>query len=125
LKKNVYYGYKTRFLALNKEHRFRVFENRVLRRIFGPKTAGNNRKELHNKSVHKLYSSPNIIKNYQIKEDKMCGPCSTHGADEKYKVLVGKSELFKLSEHGLEDNIKMYLRGIEWEGVDWIQLAQV
>jgi hypothetical protein len=45
------------------EHRLRVFENRVLRRIFGPKrveVTGGWRK-LHNEELHNLYSSPNII----------------------------------------------------------------
>jgi hypothetical protein len=49
---------------LGQEHRLRVFENRVLRRIFGPKrdevTGG--WRELHNEELHNLYSSPNIIK---------------------------------------------------------------
>jgi hypothetical protein len=49
---------------LREEHRLRVFENRVLRRIFGPKgddVTGHWRK-LHNEELHKLYSSPNIIR---------------------------------------------------------------
>jgi hypothetical protein len=47
-------------LTLREEHRLRVFENRVLRRIFGPKSdevKGEWRK-LHNKELHDLYSSP-------------------------------------------------------------------
>jgi hypothetical protein len=50
--------------TLREEHRLRVFENRVLRKIFGPKrdkvTAG--RRKLHDKDLLNLYSSPNIIK---------------------------------------------------------------
>jgi hypothetical protein len=49
---------------LREEHRLRVFENRVLRRIFGPKrdeVTGGWRK-LHNEELHNLYSSPDIIK---------------------------------------------------------------
>jgi hypothetical protein len=42
------------------EHRLRVFENRVLRRIFGPKRDEGWRK-LHNEELHNVYSSPNII----------------------------------------------------------------
>jgi hypothetical protein len=51
-------------LTLREEHRLRVFENRVLRRIFGPKrdeeTAG--WRQLHNEELHNLYSSPSIIR---------------------------------------------------------------
>jgi hypothetical protein len=56
----VLYGYKTWSLTLRKEHRLRVFENRVLRRIFGPKrvdVTGGWRK-LHNEDLHKFYFSP-------------------------------------------------------------------
>jgi hypothetical protein len=52
------------FLTLREEHRLRVFENTVLRRIFGPKrdeVTGGWRK-LHNEDLHKLYSSPSIIR---------------------------------------------------------------
>jgi hypothetical protein len=50
-------------LTLKEEHRLRVFENRVLRRIFGPKrdeVTGGWRK-LHNEELHNLYSSPSKI----------------------------------------------------------------
>jgi hypothetical protein len=51
-------------VILREEHRLRVFENRVLRRIFGSKrdeVIGGSRK-LHNEGLHSLYSSPNIIR---------------------------------------------------------------
>jgi hypothetical protein len=57
------YGCETWSLTLREEHRLRVFENRVLRRIFEPKrdeVTGGWRK-LHNEELNKLYSSPNII----------------------------------------------------------------
>jgi hypothetical protein len=56
-------GAKLGLLTLREEHRLRVLENRVLR-IFGPKkdeVTGDWRK-LHNEELHKLYSSPNIIR---------------------------------------------------------------
>jgi hypothetical protein len=59
----ILYGCETLSLALREEHRLRVFENGVLRRVFGPKreemTGG--RRKLHNEELHILYSSPNRI----------------------------------------------------------------
>jgi hypothetical protein len=60
----VLYECETWSMTLREEHRPRVFENRVLRRIFGPKrdeVTGEWRK-LHNKELLDLYSSPNIIR---------------------------------------------------------------
>jgi hypothetical protein len=63
----VLYGYETCSVTLHKEHRLRVYENRVLKRIFAPKrekVTGEWRK-LHSGELHHLYSSPDIIR--QIK----------------------------------------------------------
>jgi hypothetical protein len=60
----VLYGSETSSLTLREEHRLRVFENKVLRRIFGPKrdeVTGEWRK-LHNEELHDLYSSSSIIR---------------------------------------------------------------
>jgi hypothetical protein len=65
------YRCETWSLTLREEHRLRVFENRVLRRIFEPKRdemVGEWRK-LHSGELHNLYSSPNIIR--QIKSRRM------------------------------------------------------
>jgi hypothetical protein len=70
-------------LTLREEHRLRVFENRVLRIIFGPKrdeVAGEWRK-VHSEELHKLYSSSDIIR--QVKANEVCGACGTHGRGEK------------------------------------------
>jgi hypothetical protein len=60
----VLYGCETRSLALREKHTLRVFENRVLRRIFGPKRDEVTRewRKLHNEELHILYSSPNVIR---------------------------------------------------------------
>jgi hypothetical protein len=55
----VLFGYETWSLILRDEYRLRVFENRVLRRIFEPKGGW---RKLHIGEVHILYSSPNIIR---------------------------------------------------------------
>jgi hypothetical protein len=65
------------------EHKLRVFENRVLRRIFGPKrdeVTGEWRK-LNNEELHNLYSFPDIIR--QVKANEVGGACGTHGRREK------------------------------------------
>jgi hypothetical protein len=63
----VLYGCETWSLTLREEHRLRVFENMILRRIYGPKRDEiiGEWTKLHNEELHILYSSPNIIR--QIK----------------------------------------------------------
>jgi hypothetical protein len=80
----VLYGCETWSLTLREEHRVRVFVNRVLSRIFGPKSdeeTGGWRK-LHTEEVHSLYSSPSIISD-QVKENEMDMACSTNGGEEE------------------------------------------
>jgi hypothetical protein len=58
------YGCETWSLTLREEHKLRVFENRVLRRILGPKRDGVTEgwRKLYNEELHNLYSSPRIIR---------------------------------------------------------------
>ena len=60
----VLYGCETWSLTLMEEHRLRVFKNRLLRRIFGPKRDGVTRgwRKLHNEELNDLYCSPNIVR---------------------------------------------------------------
>jgi hypothetical protein len=59
----VLYGHETWSLTLREEHRLRVFENMVLRRIIGPKITHHRIwRKLHNEELHNLYSSPSIIR---------------------------------------------------------------
>jgi hypothetical protein len=60
----VLYGCETWSLTLREEHKLKVFENKVLTRIFGPKRDGvmGGWRKLHNEGLHNLYSSPNIIR---------------------------------------------------------------
>jgi hypothetical protein len=91
----VLYGCETWSLTLRKEHRLRVFEIRVLRRIFGPRrdeVTGEWRK-LHNEELHSLYSSPDIIRQVKSRRMRWAGHMEGMGEEIKmYKVLVGKPE---------------------------------
>jgi hypothetical protein len=87
----VLYGYETWSLTLRKEHRLRVFENRVMRRIFGPKRdeATGEWRKLHNEELRDLYSSPSIIR--IIRSRRMLGgACSTNGGKPERKRPLGR-----------------------------------
>ena len=59
----VLYGCETWSLTLREESRLRVFENKILRRIFGPKRGENGEwRRLHNEELHSFYRSPNIVR---------------------------------------------------------------
>jgi hypothetical protein len=88
------YGGETCSLTLREEHRLRVFENRVLRGIFGNKreVMGEWRK-LHNGKLHNLYSSPDIIRQNKSRRMRWAGHVARMGAGRNvYRVLVGKPE---------------------------------
>jgi hypothetical protein len=72
-----------------------VFENRVLRRIFGPKRdeVTGEWKKLHNEELHSFYSSPDIIRQFKSRRMRCAGHVARMGEERKeYKVLVGKPE---------------------------------
>jgi hypothetical protein len=123
-------GVKLGSLKLREEHRLRVFENRVLSRIFGPKrdeVTGEWRK-LHNEEFHILYSSPNIIKQIKSRRMRWAGHVARMGEEKNVdKVSMGKPEGKRplgIPRRRWEDVIGMDLREIGWGSVDWIQLAQ-
>jgi hypothetical protein len=82
-------------LTLREEHRLRVFENRVLRRIFGPnrdKVTGGWRK-LHIEELHGLYSSPSIVRVIKAGRMRWAGHGARMGEVRgAYKILVGRPE---------------------------------
>jgi hypothetical protein len=82
-------------LTLREEHRLRVFENRVLRRIFGPKrdeVTGGWRK-LHNEELHGLYSSPSIIRVIKARMMRWAGHVALMGeVRDAYNILIGRPE---------------------------------
>jgi hypothetical protein len=91
----VLYGCETWSLTLREEHRLGVFENRMLRRIFGPKrdeVTGEWRK-LHIEELHDLYSSPSIIRIIKAKRMRWAGHVARMGENRNgYRLLVGKPE---------------------------------
>jgi hypothetical protein len=88
-------GCETWSLTLRKEHRLRVFENKVLRRIFGPKrdeVTGEWRK-LHNDELHNLYSSPEISRQIKSRRMRWARHVARMGEERNvYRVLMGKPE---------------------------------
>jgi hypothetical protein len=79
---------------LGEEHRLRVCENRVLRRIFGPKREEDGSwRKLHNDELHNLYSSPNIVKVIKSRRIRWAGHVACMGEGRSvYKVLFGRPE---------------------------------
>jgi hypothetical protein len=104
-----------------------VFEDRMLRRIFEPKrdeVTGEWRK-LHNGELHNFYSSPNIIRMIKSRRIRWAGHVARMG--DAYRILVGNPEGKRplgRPRRRWVDNIKIDLREIGWDGMDWIELAQ-
>jgi len=125
----VLYGCETWSLTFREQRRLRAFENRVLRRIFGPKrdkVTGEWRK-LHNEELNDLYCSPNIVRVNKARRIRWVGHVARMG-DRKGEnsVLVGKPEgkiPLGRPRRGREYNIKMDFQDVVW-GMDWIHLAQ-
>jgi hypothetical protein len=95
-----------------------VFENRVLRGIFGPKTdevIGGWRK-LHNEELHNLYCSPSIIRIIKSRRIRWAGHVARMGEKRNvYRILVAKPEGKRplgRARRRWEDNIRMDLREI-------------
>jgi hypothetical protein len=107
-----------------------VFENSVLWRVFEPKgdeVTGGWRK-LHTEELHNLYSSPIIIRMIMSRRMRLAGHVGRMGAKRNaYRILLGKPEgKTPLGRPKCKwvDNIKMDLREVGWDGVDWINLVQ-
>jgi hypothetical protein len=107
-----------------------VYENRVLRRIFGPKrdeVTGEWRK-LHNEELRDLHSSPSIIRIIKSRRMRWAGHVARMGEKmNSYRLLVGKPEEKRplgRPRRRWVDNIKMDLGEVRWGDVDWIGLAK-
>jgi hypothetical protein len=100
-----------------------VFENRVLRRIFGPKrdeVTGEWRK-MHSGELHNLYSSPDFIRQIKSRRMRWAGHVACMGEGRNvYRVLMEKSKgkrPFERPRRRWADGIKTDLREIDWGGV--------
>jgi hypothetical protein len=114
---------------LREEYGLRVFENRVLRRDFGPKREEDGSwRKLRNDELHNLYSSPNIVRVIKLRRMRWAGHVARIGEGRGvYRVLVGTPEGKRplgRPRRRWEDNIKTDLREIGIDGANWIQLAQ-
>jgi hypothetical protein len=125
----VLYGCETWSLTVKEEHKLRVFENRVLRKIFGPKGAGvtGGWRRLHNEELHNLYSSPIIIRIIKSRRMRWAGHVTRIGEKRNMcRLLVGKPEGKRpLGRPRCRriNNIKTGFLEIALSVVDWIGLA--
>ena len=126
----VVYGCETWSLTLRVERRLRMFENRVLRRIFEPKRdeVTGEWRELHTEELNDLYFSPNIVQVTKVRRMIWAGHVArmVESRDE-YMVLVwtaeGKIPLGR-PRRRCENNIKMDFQEVRCGGMDWIGLVQ-
>jgi hypothetical protein len=108
-----------------------VLENKVLRRIFGPKrdeVTGKWRR-LHNRELNDLYSSPNIIRVIKSRRMRWVGQVRMGEGRGAYRILVGRPEGRRPLERPgrrWEDNIKMDLQEVGWggwTGLIWLRIG--
>jgi len=114
---------------LREERRLRVYENRVLRRVFGPKrdeVTGEWRK-IHNEELRDLYSLSNIVRVVKSRRMRWAGNVARMVEGRGvHRVLVGKPDGNRplgRPRRRWEDNIKMDLREVGGGG-GWTELAQ-
>ena len=111
----VLYGCETWSLTLREESRLRVFENRILRRIFGPKGDENGEwRRLHNEELHTLYRLLNKVKINKSRRLRWAGHVARmEEGSSVFKILTGKptgKRPLRMPSRTWEDNIRMDLK---------------
>ena len=125
----VLYGCEAWSLTLREERKLRVFENILLRRIFGARSGEVTRewRRLHNEELNDLYSSPNIVRVIKSRRMRWAGHVARMGEERGvYRVLVGKPEGKRplgRPRRRWVDNIRMDLQEVGCGYMDWIGLA--
>jgi hypothetical protein len=121
----VLYGCETWSLTSKEGYRLRVFENRVLRKIFGPKREEDGSwRKLHNDELHSLYSSLNFVRVIKSRRMRWERHVARMGEGRgAYRVLVGRPESKRplgRPRRRWKDNIKMDLKEImyRWGELD-------
>jgi hypothetical protein len=114
---------------LREERRLRVFENRILRGIFGPRRDGvtEEGRKLHKEELNDLYCSHNVTRVVKSRRMRWAGHRARMGKIGVYRILVGKPEETRplgIPRRRWEDNIKMDLQEVRFGDMGWIELAQ-
>jgi hypothetical protein len=122
-------GVKHGSITVREEHALRIFENRVLGKIFGPKWEEyRSWRKLHNGELHGLYSSRNVVRVIKSRRMRWVGHAACMGEGRGvYRVLVGEPQGRRplgRPRHRWEDNVKLDVREIGIDGTNWIQLAR-
>jgi hypothetical protein len=125
----VLYGCETWSLTLREEHRLRVFENRVLRRIFGRKRneVTEECRKLHSGELHNLYTSPDIVRQIKSRRMRWAGHVARMGEGRRvYRVLVGnpggKRPLGVDGRMGTKWTLGRLVGGV-WSGFSWLRIG--
>ena len=125
----VLYGPEAWSLTLREERRLRVFENRILRRLFGPKwDAKGEWRRLHNEELHSLYRLPNIVRVIKSRSLRWTGHVARMNKGRSALRIVtgtpaGKRPL-RRPRHRWEDNIRVDLKEIGINTRNWVDMAQ-
>ena len=112
-------------ITLREESRLRVFENRVLRRIFGPKRDENGEwRRLHNEELHSLYRSSSIVREIKCRKLRWAGHVARmEEGRSAFKILTGKPIGWRplgRPRRRWEDNIRMDLKEICTTTRNWV-----
>ena len=127
--RNVILNYLHKIILCHYIFSLRMFENRVLRTIFGPKRdeVTDELRKVHNEELNDLYPSPNIVRVIKTRRVRWAEHVARMGERRGvYRVFIGKSEGMRplgRPRRKWEDNIKTDLLEVGCEGMDWIELA--